>query len=86
MNRNYCFEYNIAYVTANPTSIELSEKYFSKHLTVLTWLEGNLESHIDYEWVWTAPSRELSRTQVAAWYLYFAREEDLLAFRLACGL
>jgi len=51
------------------------------HMRVLSWLDDNLQEGRDYAW-----SSSKSSQSIVLDYLFFSKEEDLLAFKIACGL
>jgi len=76
---NIKFPYNNAFIAV----VRSRGKYADMsqiHLKCLIWLDENLEVDDDYKW----GSKE--KTCIVNEFLYFKKEEDLLAFRLACGV
>lgn len=61
----------------------ISDYCFEKHIKSLHWLD-NLQDNVDYRWA----GLHHGHRQLTPFceYIDFAKEEDLLAFRLAIGL
>lgn len=79
MTWNYTLDYDdrvLKYLKAH--RLVMVDDLTEFHLHVLSWLDDNLQDGKDYKWSNTRP----------AWskHLYFDKEEDLLAFKIACGL
>lgn len=74
---NISFPYNNAFIAVirNNKHMDMSKL----HLASLRWLDC-LQQGRDYEWGMK------EKTCIVCEYLYFDKEEDLLAFRLAVGI
>jgi hypothetical protein len=77
---NISFPYNNAFIAVirNNKHMDMSKL----HLASLQWLDC-LQQGRDYEW---GAMRDRAKTCIVNEYLYFDKEEDLLAFRLAVGI
>lgn len=79
------FEYNkhvVQFLVRNG-----SEHLQRIHLTCLKWLVDNLQSGRDYNFTGAgAGARNSKSILVVQEYIWFNKEEDLVAFRLATGL
>jgi hypothetical protein len=76
---NVTFPYNNAFIAIlrqNPMQ-DMSQL----HLRCLRWLIEHLQEGRDFEW-----DESKNKTCIVNEYLWFDKEEDLLAFRLACGI
>lgn len=88
---NYSFPYNKSLTQLYSKQIPLllainrSESpiqvLVDKHVRCIQWLGDNLAEGRDFEF-----SEQRGSSMVTVEYIYFDKEEDLLAFRLACGL
>lgn len=81
MARNVTFPYNNAFIAVirNNKHTDMGQL----HLRCVVWLEAHLQKGRDFEWE-DVGSR--NKTCIVNEYIWFDKEEDLLAFRLACGI
>lgn len=80
MNKSITFPYNDAFITICRKLDALD--IMRKHTEILDWFEAHLVNGEDYQF--SDPSKHAGN--IVGEYIWFKREEDLVAFRLACGI
>ena len=77
---NVTFPYNNAFIAVlrqNPKQ-DMSQL----HLRCIRWLGEHLQKGRDFEW----DDSKRNKSCIVFEYIWFDKEEDLLAFRISCGI
>lgn len=76
---NVSFPYNNAFIAVVRQHKSMDMGHL--HLRCIRWLGENLQKGRDFDW-----DENRNKTCIVNEYIWFDKEEDLLAFRLACGI